>query len=54
MPTYEYECGECKKRFTVTEPISQHKDRAPKCPSCKSASTRQVTSTFFAKTVRKS
>lgn len=54
MPSYEYECEDCGRRFTVVEPISQHGDRAPKCPGCKSARTHQVTSTFFAKTVRKS
>ena len=54
MPSYEYECADCGKRFTVVERMSQHGDKAPRCPACKSAHTRQVTSTFFAKTVRKS
>lgn len=54
MATYEYECERCGKRFSKIEPISQHTGRAPKCPGCKSPKTRQVTSTFFAKTVRKS
>lgn len=54
MPTYEYECEHCGRRFTKIESISAHGDRAPKCPSCKSAKTHQVTSTFYAKTVRKS
>lgn len=54
MPTYEYECEQCGKRFAKIEPISRHTGRAPKCPRCRSLKTHQVTSPFFAKTVRKS
>lgn len=54
MPTYEYECEACRKRFTAIHHISQHTGRAPACPACKSKKTRQVTSEFFAKTIRKS
>jgi putative FmdB family regulatory protein len=54
MPTYEYRCDKCGKRFTVVHPISAHTGRAPACPSCKSRSTRQLLSAFYAKTVKKS
>lgn len=54
MPTYEYECRKCRKRFAIVEPISAHHARTPACPKCKSRSTQQVLSAFFAKTVRKS
>jgi putative FmdB family regulatory protein len=54
MPTYEYECRKCGKRFALVEPISVHGGRTPPCPKCKSRSTQQVMSAFFAKTVRKS
>jgi len=54
MPTYEYQCDKCRHRFAVTEPMSKHGARAPACPRCKSRSTRQLTSAFFAKTIRKS
>jgi putative FmdB family regulatory protein len=54
MPTYEYECEACGKTFAVIEHMSKHTGRAPACPHCKSKQTRQVTSGFYAKTVRKS
>jgi putative FmdB family regulatory protein len=54
VPTYEYVCDKCRKRFTVAEPMSRHSSRAPACPGCKSRNTRQVLSAFYAKTVRKS
>jgi len=54
MPTYEYQCGKCGKRFSVVQRISEHAGRAPACPKCKSRSTRQLLSSFFAKTGKKS
>lgn len=54
MPTYDYQCEKCRRRFSVTEPISAHTGRHPACPKCKSRSTRQVLSAFYAKTVKKS
>ena len=54
MPTYEYRCEKCRKRFTVVQRISEHTGRAPACPKCRSRSTRQLPAAFFAKTVRKS
>jgi putative FmdB family regulatory protein len=54
MPTYEYQCEKCGKRFTVIERISEHTGRSPACPKCRSRSTRQRPAAFFAKTVRKS
>ena len=54
MPTYEYRCEKCGKRFTVIERISEHTGRSPACPKCRSRSTRQRPAAFFAKTVKKS
>jgi putative FmdB family regulatory protein len=54
MPTYEYQCEKCRKRFTVIQRISEHTGRSPACPKCRSRSTRQLPATFFAKTVKKS
>ena len=55
MATYEYRCKECEHTFEVAETISRHgeKKRPPKCPECKSGRTRQVYSSFFAKTSSK-
>lgn len=54
MPSYDYQCQKCHKRFTVTQRISEHRGTSPACPKCKSRSTRQVMSAFYAKTVKKS
>jgi putative FmdB family regulatory protein len=54
MPSYEYECGKCGKRFSVVQRISEHTGRPPACPKCKSRNTRQLLSPFFAKTGKKS
>lgn len=54
MPTYEYHCEKCGKRFSRLESISVHGHRHPACPKCKSAKVVQVFSTFYAKTVKKS
>jgi putative FmdB family regulatory protein len=54
MPTYEYRCGKCKKRFSRVEHISQHGGKHPKCPKCGSTKVEQVFSAFYAKTAKKS
>jgi putative FmdB family regulatory protein len=54
VPSYNYQCQKCRKRFTVVERISEHSGRSPACPKCKSRSTRQLLSGFYAKTVKKS
>jgi len=54
MPTYEYRCANCGKRFSVVESISKHEASRRKCPKCKSVKVSQVLSQFFAKTGKKS
>lgn len=54
MPTYDYQCGKCGKRFALVQRISAHTGRPPACPKCKSRSARRVLSAFFAKTGKKS
>jgi putative FmdB family regulatory protein len=54
MPTYDYVCEKCGKRFSVVQRISEHQGRAPACPKCKSRGTRQLPTEFYAKTVKKS
>jgi len=54
MPTYEYQCGKCRARFSVVQPISAHTARRPACPKCRSHETRQLMSAFYAKTIKKS
>ncbi|MGD2135380.1 MAG: zinc ribbon domain-containing protein [Gemmatimonadales bacterium] len=54
MPTYEYRCAKCGKRFTRVETISQHESKRPACPKCKARKVEQVFSAFYAKTAKKS
>ena len=54
MPTYDYRCEKCGKRFSIVQRISEHTGRSPACPKCKSRRARQVLGSFFAKTVKKS
>jgi putative FmdB family regulatory protein len=53
MPTYDFRCGECKKKYTLTMSISVRDRRRVKCPKCGSGKAEPVFSSFFAKTTRK-
>ena len=54
MPTYEYRCKECGRRFSKSMTLSQH-DRRTKspCPKCQSRKTEQLPSSFQAVTSKK-
>jgi putative FmdB family regulatory protein len=54
MPTYEYECRECKKKFSLIRSISEHGKTKVSCPKCKSSKVKQSISLFTTKTSRKS
>lgn len=54
MPTYDYECLDCKHQFSVTHSISEHDTTKVACPECKKDNVRQLVTTFTAKTHRKS
>jgi putative FmdB family regulatory protein len=54
MPTYEYRCDKCNKRFAVVKSISEHDSKRQRCPKCKSLKVRQVLTPFYAKTIKKS
>jgi len=53
MPTYEYRCTKCRRRFSDEQTMSAHDKRRPTCPKCKSRSVEPIFSTFFAQTGRK-
>ncbi|MFO7769271.1 MAG: zinc ribbon domain-containing protein [bacterium] len=53
MPTYDYRCRECGKKFTLTITVAEH-DKGVKCPKCNSREVDQLLTSFFAKTRRKS
>lgn len=53
MPTYEFECRACQKRFDVVAPITEHaklKDQPADCPQCGKTDSRQLASLFNCKT----
>jgi putative FmdB family regulatory protein len=54
MPTYEYECKDCKKKFSLILSIVEHGKAKAACPKCKGKKVKQVISTFITKTSRKS
>ena len=54
MPTYEYECKDCNKKFTVIQSVSEYGKVKVACPKCKGKKVRQRLSLFMTKTSRKS
>jgi len=54
MPTYEYQCRACGHEFSLVQTISEHEKAKVACPKCQSKRTRQLVSSFTAKTSRKS
>jgi putative FmdB family regulatory protein len=54
MPTYEYQCRDCRRIFDRVEPLAKHGQARPECPKCKSKRVDQVFTAFFAKTAHKS
>ena len=54
MPTYDYECQDCKYQFSLTHSISEHDKAKVACPECKKDNVRQIVTTFIAKTRKKS
>ncbi len=53
MAVYEFECGDCGKRFELSMLISEHdrlKSEPPACPECGKKDTRQMVSLFSCKT----
>ncbi len=54
MPTYEYKCQGCKKKFLLIRSISEHEKTGVSCPKCKSTNVKSILSIFTAKTSKKS
>jgi putative FmdB family regulatory protein len=52
MASYEFECRECRERFQVNVPMSEHdnlKAQPPVCPKCAGHDTHQLVSPFSSK-----
>ena len=54
MPTYQYRCEKCGKRFERTETISEHEAVKPQCPKCGSKKVTFVPGRVFVVTSKKS
>jgi putative FmdB family regulatory protein len=54
MPTYEFVCGKCKKKFSLIMSISEYEKKKAKCPKCKSADVKQRITSFQTVTSKKS
>ena len=54
MPTYEYRCEKCNKRFSITMSIAEHDKKRITCSSCKSTKVKQQISSFLPMTDSKS
>jgi putative FmdB family regulatory protein len=54
MPTYDYVCNKCKKKFSAMMRISEREAKKVKCPKCSSADVTQTIQPFFTTTSKKS
>ncbi|MGD0276489.1 MAG: zinc ribbon domain-containing protein [Syntrophales bacterium] len=54
MPTYEYACKTCNKKFSVVQSIAERDKMKVSCPKCKSRKVDQLVSSLTTKTSRKS
>jgi len=54
MPTYDYLCKKCRKRFSLFLSIREHESKKIRCPKCKSTQVEQQWNPFFAVTSKKS
>jgi len=54
MPTYDFVCDGCKKKFTLFMSISDYEKKKYSCPKCKSKKVKQQISSFQTVTSKKS
>jgi putative FmdB family regulatory protein len=54
MPTYQYRCEKCGKRFERTETISEHERVKPQRAKCRSKKITFVPGRIFVVTPKKS
>jgi putative FmdB family regulatory protein len=54
MPTYQYCCEKCGKKFELTQTISEHEANKSKCPKCGSKKVAFVPGRIFVVTSKKS
>ena len=54
MPTYEFECKNCRKNFTLKMKIAEHEKKKFVCPECDSNKVKKKLTAFQTKTSSKS
>jgi putative FmdB family regulatory protein len=54
MPTYDFLCGKCKKKFSLILSVSEYEKTKARCPKCKSTDVRRQISSFQTITSKKS
>ncbi len=54
MPYYDYQCSQCRRKFTVQQTFEEHGRKRVKCPKCGTQEIERVIGTVFAKTSKKS
>jgi putative FmdB family regulatory protein len=54
MPSYEYRCPKCGKKFTLILSIGEHDAGKGKCPKCGGKKLKQLVTAFQVKTSSKS
>jgi putative FmdB family regulatory protein len=54
MPTYEFICEKCKKRFSIQLSLADYEKKKRACPKCKSRKVKQQITAFQTQTSRKS
>jgi putative FmdB family regulatory protein len=54
MPTYDFRCDKCKKKFTLIMAISEYEKTKIRCPKCKSTRVKQQITPFQVVTSKKS
>lgn len=54
MPTYDFKCDKCNKKFTLNLSISEYDKTKFRCPKCKSTRVKQQITAFQTVTSKKS
>ena len=54
MPTYEYACTQCRKKFEIVLSVREREESHVRCPKCRSLKVTPRITGFYAKTSKKS
>ncbi|NQT56078.1 MAG: zinc ribbon domain-containing protein [Desulfobacteraceae bacterium] len=54
MPTYDFICEKCNKKFTLIISLSEYEKKKFRCPKCKSTRVKQQVTSFQTVTSKKS